>query len=126
MRLNLTPLLVLTAVFVACGGTGDNFGDGGDEGYVAPQNDASTGDEYASYDNYQPNTDTGSGSDTGGGMDTGGGCSIPCTSDTMCQSACGGTVTYCCDVPTSTCYSPTSGTCPAPVKDAGGGDSSMY
>lgn len=73
--------------------------------------------------------DTGGGGprDTGGGggHDSGGGgsCTITCTSDSQCASACGavpGGGNRCCDTGTMHCFVSHS-VCPAPGHDSGGG-----
>jgi hypothetical protein len=65
--------------------------------------------------------------DTGGstGHDTGSGtsCTVACTSDSQCASACGavpGGGTRCCDTGTMRCFVSHS-TCPAPGRDGGSG-----
>jgi hypothetical protein len=124
MRINLSSVLILTAVFVACGGTGDNFGDGGDEGGggfggsdgaggsfgaggAGGTNgtffDGSTGEDvFTKTDGTVPKEDAGE-------------CSMTCKTNSFCQSACGSSSTYCCDVPTGACYPTSASTCPKEV-----------
>jgi hypothetical protein len=125
MRINLTPIMMLTGFFVACGGTGDNFSDGGGEGGGgfggSPTMDASSGgDDVIS-------TIPDSSLDTGGGKDSPvSTCSATCTSNSECQSACGTSSTYCCDIPTGACYPTSLATCPSGVADSGGPDTAPY
>ena len=49
--------------------------------------------------------------DTGTDTSTGT-CSSICTSNSFCQSACGTTSTYCCDLPTGACYPTSLSMCP--------------
>src|SRR5271156_6543196 len=118
MRINLTPILILSVVFLACGGTGDNFGDAG-EGGGSGGFGGSPGMDGASYDDVFQSGDTVGPIDgsTGGGDTSTGSCSSTCTSDSFCQSACGTTSTYCCDIPTGACYPVSSSTCPVSVSD---------
>jgi hypothetical protein len=47
------------------------------------------------------------------GTDTSmGSCSSVCTSNSFCQSVCGTTETYCCDLPTGACYATSLSKCP--------------
>jgi hypothetical protein len=126
MRINLTSIFILTGFFVACGGTGDNFADGGDEGGFGGGQDApQTGDEAVpSSDGQSPFGDTGPLKDVSTDTTTGS-CSSTCTSDAFCASACGTTSTYCCDIATGACYPTSLAMCPASTTD-GGGDAMMY
>jgi hypothetical protein len=110
MRINLTPILMLTGFFVACGGTGDNFSDGGEGGGGfggSPTMDGSSGGD----DVISPGPDTGldASLDTGGGKDSP---TTTCTTNAECGAS------NCCDIPTGACY-PFSGTCPVGVVDSG-------
>ena len=114
MRINLTPILMLTGFFVACGGTGDNFSDGGEGGGGfggSPTMDGSSGgDDVVIPPGTDASTDT-------GGKDS--------PAPTMCttNAECG--ASNCCDVPTGACY-PFSGTCPSGIVDSGGPDTAPY
>src|SRR5579859_4919258 len=126
MRLNLSPILYLAGILVACGGSSDTMGfDGGSGGAGggggAPPVDSGSGDQNTfdsgSGTDSGPGTDSASGTDSSGtdgsGVD-GGSCSDKCTSDTFCQTACGPVAggEYCCDVATGVCYPSSAAMCP--------------
>jgi hypothetical protein len=135
MRYSLALVLVL-AVFVACGGTSDNNSIGTDSGSPPGNNmDSSTGgpDAYSTLDTYvPPSSDTGTvepgdSASTGEPTEGGGSCTdLKCTDDTMCQSACpavtGGV--YCCDTATQVCFPTSEAMCPSTTGGTDGG--SMY
>ena len=124
MRINLTPIFMLTGFFVACGGTGDNFSDGGEGGGGfggSPGMDGSSGGDDVHSSGPDASLDTGGGKDSP--IST---CSATCTSNAECASSCGTASTYCCDVPTGACYPTSLATCPSGVVDSGGPDTAPY
>jgi hypothetical protein len=52
-------------------------------------------------------------------------CMANCQTNFDCASTCPTSQTYCCDVPTGTCYASASATCVAPVDAGGGTDSGL-
>src|SRR5271155_1852440 len=131
MRINLSSVLILTAVFVACGGTGDNFGDGGDEGgggfggSDGGGGAGGSGGQNGSFFDGSTGEDVVSKMDGTVSKEDAGECSMTCKTNAFCAKACGTTSTYCCDVPTGACYPTSASTCPKEV-DASGPDSMPY
>jgi len=99
-------------------GTGGTLGSGGSAG--SPPMDASRGDDVMSREDVEvPPVDAGTRDGTI--LE----CTMPCTSDSECQAACGPSPTYCCDLPTGACYVTVFPMCPSPVVDSGS-DGSIY
>lgn len=98
-------------------GTGGIGGSGGTSGF--PLMDASLDDVMSRGDTQIPPSDASTHDRT---MNE---CSMTCTSDSECQATCGSFPTYCCDLPTGSCYVTPFFMCPSTILDSGS-DGSMY
>jgi hypothetical protein len=122
--------VVVALLLAACGSNSDPADDpcaGG--GCTGTDAGASTDASLNRDASLRPDSGGSVSPDTGGSSlpDSGGGarvCMPNCQTNFDCASSCPTTQTYCCDVPTGTCYASASSTCVAPV-DAGGAEGGL-
>jgi hypothetical protein len=119
MKRRFSPSIsVCVALLLAACGSSSDPADDPCAGNGCVASDAGAGGSDASV-----NRDAGGRTDSGGAVVTDGGarvCMANCQTNFDCASTCPTSQTYCCDVPTGTCYASASATCVSPV-DAGGG-----
>ena len=123
MKRRFSPSISVTVALLlaACGSSSDPADDPcAGNGCVAT--DAGTSGTDASVNRDAGRTDSGGAVVSDGGARV---CMANCQTNFDCASTCPTSQTYCCDVPTGTCYASASATCVAPVDAGGGTDSGL-
>jgi hypothetical protein len=108
------------SVAVACSGTshtGQEIGYSPGDASLGGSTNQDGGGNFGSGNN-QNNGSSGGGSSSSGGSSSGSS-GASCAQNSDCASGCPSGETCCCEVSSSTCYTATSGSCPA-VSDAAG------
>jgi hypothetical protein len=118
-RFSPTISVAVALLLAACGSSSD------------PADDPCAGNGCVAVDGGASGTDASvrdAGRDSGGAVVADSGarvCMGNCQTNFDCASTCPTSQTYCCDVPTGTCYASASATCVAPVDAGGATDSGL-